>query len=264
MIRPRVITFNVVSVDSRLTMAPGVNLMAGDERWSAMTAGIDDALPWPMELHQPEMTLEGSGSFLPDARAQEPPPASPPPEGEHYLPAEIIDVPGRRWFTVVDGRGAVDLQYAQWPGEESSGWYALVLTSSAASADHLALLRSRGIPYLRVGERQVHLGRALELAHELLGVRTAVCTGGGRLGGALLRQGLVDEVDLEVLPWVIGGRGTPALFDAPPLAPDEWPSRLELLANDALPDGRLRLRYRVTRGGEAGRSAGSSRARPHV
>lgn len=247
MSRPRVITFNVVSVDGRLTLAPGVSLMAGDERWSAMTSGIDDAFGWPMELHRAQLTLEGSGSFVP-GRADEPDPEpSPPPEGEHYLPPEIIDVPGRRWFAVVDGRGAVDLQFAEWPGD-TAGWHALVFTSLAASADHLALLRSRGIPYLIVGERQVHLGRALELAAESLGVRTAVCTGGGRLGGALLRHGLVDEIDLEVLPWAIGGRGTPALFDAAPLAPDEWPARLELLSSEALPDGRLRLRYGVAQG----------------
>lgn len=245
--RPRVITVNVVSIDSRLTMAPGVNLMAGDERWTAMTAGVDDALPWPMDLHQPQLTLEGSGSFVADVRAPEPgSQVSSPPEGEHYLPAEIIDVPGRRWFAVVDGRGAVDLQFAQWPGD-TAGWYALVFTSLAAPADHLAVLRSRGIPYVVVGERRVHLGRALELAAELLGVRTVVCTGGGQLGGALLRQGVVDEIDLEVLPWAIGGRGTPALFDAEPLTPKEWPTRLELLANDTLTDGRVRLRYRVAR-----------------
>lgn len=67
-----------------------------------------------------------------------------------------------------------------------------------------------------VGRQHVDLRRALELTGQLLGVRTVVCTGGGRLGGALLRQGLVDEVDIELLPWAIGGRGTPALFDAAP------------------------------------------------
>ena len=38
--RPRVILSNVASMDSRLTLAPGVNLMAGDERWTAMTADL--------------------------------------------------------------------------------------------------------------------------------------------------------------------------------------------------------------------------------
>lgn len=246
MTRPRVITFNVASVDGRLTLAPDVNLMAGDERWTTIAKDLGDPYRWPRELHDPQLLLEGSGSFAP------PPPErgydhqpSPAPEGEHHLPAEIVGVPGRRWFAVVDGRGAVDLQFTEWPDPSWAGWYALVLTSLAAPAEHLELLRSRGIPYLIVGERHVALDRALELAAELLGVRTAVCTGGGRLGGALLRQGLVDEIDLEVLPWAIGGRGTPALFDAPPLTPAEWPVRLELIAHEALPDARLRLRYAV-------------------
>jgi len=69
----------------------------------------------------------------------------------------------------------------------------------------------------------------LELLRELLGVETVVSTGGGRLSGALLRDNLVNEIDIELLPWAIGGRGTPALFDAPPLTPDEWPTSLELL-----------------------------------
>ncbi len=74
-----------------------------------------------------------------------------------------------------------------------------------------------------------------------------MCTGGGRLGGALLREGLVDEIDVELLPWVIGGKGTPALFDADPLAPDEWPTRVELRSEEVPPDGRIRLRYGVVR-----------------
>jgi hypothetical protein len=43
----------------------------------------------------------------------------------------------------------------------------------------------------------------------------------------------------------IGGRGTPALFDAAPLLPEEWPTRLELVTAETLVDGRVRLRYRV-------------------
>jgi len=76
-------------------------------------------------------------------------------------------------------------------------------------------------------------------------VCTVVCTGGGRLGGAMLRAGLVDEIDIDVLPVVIGGRGTPALFDAPTLSPDEWPVALDLMSAESLDGGIVRLRYSV-------------------
>ena len=68
-----------------------------------------------------------------------------------------------------------------------------------------------------------------------------------------MRAGLVDEVDIDSFPIVIGGRGTPALFDAPPLGPDEWPHRLDLLSVEQLDGGRLRVRYTVGgRGTETG------------
>ena len=72
-------------------------------------------------------------------------------------------------------------------------------------------------------------------------------TGGGRLGGSLLRAGLVDEVDVDLLPALIGGRGTPAPFDAPPLSPGETPVDLDLMAAEITAGGRLRLRYSVRR-----------------
>ncbi|HEX6249121.1 MAG TPA: dihydrofolate reductase family protein [Nocardioidaceae bacterium] len=243
--RPRVITFNVISVDGRLTLAPGVNLMAGDERWAAVVEDLGDPYVWARQVHGPELLLEGSGSFLAPAHAELHGPERTAVEGEHHLPGSVVDAPSRRWFAVVDGRGAVDLTFTEWPDPAWAGWHALVLTSRAAPAEHLVRLRERGIPYLVVGEEHVALGRALELLEERLGVRTVVCTGGGRLGGAMLRQGLVDEIDVELLPWAIGGRGTPALFDAEPLRRDEWPTRLELLENETLADGRVRLRYRV-------------------
>lgn len=246
--RPRVVVHNVASIDGRLTLAPGLNLMAGDERWTAMTADLPDPYAWARTTHEPQMFLEGSGSFLnPVAGALQGAEPAPEPEGVHFLPDDIVAVPGRRWFAVVDGAGAVDLQFTEWPDAAWAGWHSLVLTSQAAPPAHLALLRQRHIPYLVVGARRVALGRAFDLLHTLLGVETVVSTGGGRLGGALLRQGLVDEIDVELLPWAIGGRGTPALFDAAPLEPGEWPTRLELLSSEVVGRGRVRLRYRVVR-----------------
>ncbi|MGM0384668.1 MAG: dihydrofolate reductase family protein [Actinomycetota bacterium] len=246
MARPRIVTLSMASVDGRLTLAPGVNLMAGDERWNAVMEGVGDPYEWARETHEPQVLLEGSGSFLAPAQAElVGPEHGSPPEGEHHLPPEVVGVPGRRWFSVVDGAGAVDLQFTEWPAPGWERWHALVLTSRAAPALHLATLRQRRIPYLVVGTEHVALARAMELLRESLGVETVVVTGGGRLGGALLRQGLVDEIDVQILPWVIGSRGTPALFDAPPLGPGQWPTHLDLLSSEELPGGVMRLRYRV-------------------
>jgi riboflavin biosynthesis pyrimidine reductase len=242
--RPRLITFNVASLDGRLTTAPGVLLLAGDPRWESLMNGPDDPYTWVRRQHDPEVLLEGSGSFvLHDDTAKAYAGEAAATEGQHFLPDAVVDVPGRRWFCVVDGRGRVDLQFTEWPDPVWAGWHALVLTSRAAPAEHLARLRNRGGPYLVIGEHRVALGPALGLLHDRLAVRTVVCTGGGRLGGALARAGLVDEVDVELLPAVIGGRGTPSLFDAPPLAPGEQPLRLRLLSVEKLVDGRVRLRY---------------------
>lgn len=244
--RPRVIVHNVASMDGRLTLAPGVNLMAGDERWAAMMSGVGDPYAWARATHDPQVFLEGSGSLLnPVTAPLQDADRAPAAEGEHFLPDDVVSVPGRRWFALVDGAGRVDLQFTEWPDPAWAGWHSLVLTSWAAPASHLARLRERGVPYLVVGRKRVALGRALELLQERLGVDTVVASGGGRLGGALLRQHLVDEIDVELLPWAIGGRGTPMLFDAAPLGPAEWPVRLELLGCEPLGGGRVRLRYLV-------------------
>ena len=131
-----------------------------------------------------------------------------------------MEVEDRRWLAVVDGRGRVQLTFTEWPDPAWTGWHALVIASRAVAPGHLAWMRDAGIPYLVAGDGPVDLGEALELLSSELGARTVVCTGGGRLGGALLRAELVDEVDVEYLPAVIGGRGTPSLFDAPPLGPE--------------------------------------------
>ena len=68
--RPTVIVAGTVSVDGRLTLAPGVLLMFGDERWQAV-AGESDIANWLMMLHQPQAYFEGSGSLAP-ARCRSP------------------------------------------------------------------------------------------------------------------------------------------------------------------------------------------------
>jgi 2,5-diamino-6-(ribosylamino)-4(3H)-pyrimidinone 5'-phosphate reductase len=246
--RPKIVVYQTASVDGKLTTAPGVLLLFGDERWQAMAGGDEEAYNKSRKLFNPEAILEGSGSFTLEGMQIEP---LPPLEGnsarfyEDYLPEELTAQPGRRWFTVVDGRGRVRWTYKEFPGQDWSGWHLLVLVHKQTPPEYLAYLRREQIPYLVAGAGQVDLAKAFQGLAARLGVSCILSTAGGSLNGALLRAGLVDEIMIDIFPAVIGGRGTPGLFDAPPLEPGELPTGLELISIQAKTGGWVELRYRV-------------------
>lgn len=255
MSRPKVVVLNSASVDGRVAVTRDALLLYGDERWKSIERpGGTSLFEWLKVVHQPQATLEGSGSF---ARDGETPPALPPFEGdpaplyEDYLPQAILHRPGHRgWFTAVDGRGRIRWTYKEFPDEAWKGWYALVLAAHCTPPEYLAYLQHEEIPYLVAGKERVDLGRAFEKMESELGVRCILSTAGGRLNGALLRAGLVDEVNVEFLPGIIGGLSTPSLFDSPELKAEEMPTRLKLISAQVQADGRVWLRYEVARSTE--------------
>ena len=173
------------------------------------------------------------------------------------MPDAVVHRPGHRgWFVAVDGRGRERgwIKDGGVFGEATVGWHLLVFVGRHTPAEYLAYLRRENIPYLVVGgERgRVDLGLGLGKLSSELGVTRVLSTAGGKLNGALLRAGLVDEVNVEFLPAVIGGFATPSLFDSPELEPDEWPTRLELISTQVQAGGRVWLRYRVTQKEVAG------------
>ncbi len=249
--RPRVIVHATASVDGRLTLAPDALLLYGDERWQAIDRpdGPFSVHRWLRATHQPGATLEGSGSFLGEGTEPEP---LPPVEGDpaalyqDFLPEAVVNRSGGQgWFTAVDGRGRVRGWVKAWPGEEWAGWHLLVWVGQHTPPEYLAYLRRENIPYLVAGEGPVDLRLALEKMKNRLGVACVLSTAGGKLNGALLRAGLVDEINVEFLPAVIGGFDTPSLFDSPALRPDEPPTRLKLLSCQVQDGGRVWLRYEV-------------------
>ena len=256
MARPKVIVYAEASVDGRLTVAPDVLLLFGDKRWPS--PGIPDpGLERAMELHHPGAMLEGSGSFvLPGQQGGPLPPVErPAPELlMDYLPAEIAHRPGfKGWFTVVDGQGRIRWHYTGEPGKEapgSEGWHLLVLVSRSTPLAYLSYLRRENTPYLVSGAGCVDLSQALEKMADRLEVAAVLVTSPGKLSGALIRAGLVDELDLLWMPIVIGGTRTPKLFESPELGPEEWPARLEFLQAEPVAEGLLWVRYAVASSAE--------------
>jgi 2,5-diamino-6-(ribosylamino)-4(3H)-pyrimidinone 5'-phosphate reductase len=250
MSRPQVVTYSAASVDGRIAVSPDVLLLGGDERWQAL-GELSAALEWLRFMHKPQATLEGSGSFVREGDDLAP---LPPFDGDaevlyaDFLPKEVVRRPGHRgWFVAVDGRGRVRgwIKDGSVFGEAFEGWHLLILVAGSTPPEYLAHLRSETIPYLVAGQERVDLAHALEKLRSELGVTTVLSTAGGKLSGALLRAGLVDEVNIEFLPGIIGGLDTPSLFDSPTLRGGEFPARLELMSAQFGAEGQVWLRYRV-------------------
>lgn len=246
--RPFVSVLVAASLDGRISLGPNRtmwddmadprNSLPGDQQvWAEVRRQLH-------ELHRPELSLLGSNSLK---RAGDALAALPPYSGDSqllfadYLPAEVVQATDRQgWLAVVDGQGRCRSGYR---GED--GHYMLHLVAHGVAPEYLAFLQQQRIPYLVNGEKRVDLRRAFAKLHHLLGVTSLTTEAGGNLAGALLRAGLVDEVNLIVRPMIIGGFHTPALFDSPELTDEQPPARLQLLAAEKLDNDHLWLRYLV-------------------
>ncbi len=261
---PKVVVYQVATADARVALSPD-RLLMHDPRWPRYADGGYHEV---MTRHRPQVILEGSGTMvlpdagplerLPDATAVVPdghpgsqptsaPTADPAivPPVEHFLPADVR-AKTTCWFAVVDSRGRVEWPFTT-PLPDQPWIHLLVLVSRATPATYLAYLRSQSIPYLVAGDTRVDLTGACALMRDQLGAETVVATCGAILSGVLLRSGLIDEYDVEILPLLAGGRTTPVSFTAPDLAPDDPPTNLRLIECRPLNGGRVLLRYVVER-----------------
>ncbi|MER7070530.1 DUF664 domain-containing protein [Terrabacter sp. NPDC000476] len=234
---PEVVLTTTVSVDGRITLGRHERLLdpAVGARWSLMAAG------GPFETRHEQIgagaILEGSGSFVdPDAVAPDwPAPVVP----DDLLWCDHLPAAARRWFVVADGRGRVD-----WSFTGDADLRLLVLVCRSTPPGYLQRLRDLEVGYVVVGDDRVDLRSALARLRHRLGVECVVADSGGTLNASLLREGLVDVVDVVTLPGLVGGAGTPTMMDGPPLPPDATPIRLRLLGVRVERDA-VRTRYAV-------------------
>jgi riboflavin biosynthesis pyrimidine reductase len=80
----------------------------------------------------------------------------------------------------------------------------ILVTCSAADPDRRAALGAAGATVLVCGDDDVDLPLALDRLVEL-GHEQVLCEGGPRLLRAALIAGVVDEVDLSIAPFLVGG-----------------------------------------------------------
>jgi 2,5-diamino-6-(ribosylamino)-4(3H)-pyrimidinone 5'-phosphate reductase len=233
MTRPRVTIYNEISLDGRID---GFDQDAGRYyklgfRWrsDAILMGSVTALAFgPAEPADQRMRKVPVPERLPVI-----------PGFEHlvYEPRPLLVVP--------DSGGRV----RNWVHALAQPWYSaiVVLVSQATPPGYLDYLNRRGIAHLFAGADRIDLSVALEQLQARYGVQSMRTDCGGRLNGALLSAGLVDEVAVIINPSLAASPGSQS-FVTVPRAVSTVCLPLTLLEFDRLNDGAIWLRYDVRQG----------------
>jgi len=120
----------------------------------------------------------------------------------------------------------------------------LVIVGRNATEEYLTHLREKRISYLIVNDA-TDLREGLEAVEREFGIRSVSVQGGGILNGALLADGLIDELSLVVYPGIDGLSGIPSIFEYMGGA-TEYPAqgqRLQLLSASQREYGVMWMRY---------------------
>lgn len=227
--RPHVICHMGSSVDGRILPS----------RWrpqGAQVAGLYE------RLHE---ELEGDAWLVGRVTGQEfaKSPAYPPHVDQTYLREPwIVQRDANAYGIVLDAHGKI-----AWGRADIGGDPIVVVLAEQVSDAHLAGLRADGVSYVFAGEQQIDLALALEELNRELGIERLLLEGGGRVNGAFLRAGLVDEISLVILPAVDGARGSPSVFDSADEDADlRAPIESMILdSSQVLEGGAVWLRYRL-------------------
>jgi 5-amino-6-(5-phosphoribosylamino)uracil reductase len=97
--------------------------------------------------------------------------------------------------------------------DNADGDHIVAVLGRQVSERYLARLRALGISYLFAGRDGNDLAAALQTLGSAFGVGTLLLEGGGRLNGAFLQAGLIDELSLLVYPGIDGLSGMPSIFE---------------------------------------------------
>jgi 2,5-diamino-6-(ribosylamino)-4(3H)-pyrimidinone 5'-phosphate reductase len=226
---PRVIIHNGVSVDGRM-----------DFDWFKLDIGLYYELAGRLGAGA---ILSGSNTML-AAMSFEEMPADEGPETEPEPAAEESPAPDQL-MVVVDGQGRLsNIHHIR----RTPYWRDLViLCCRATPAGHLAYLEEQGIDTIVAGEDRVDLRAALAELARRFRVKVVRVDSGGRLNGALLRAGLVNEISLLISPTLVGGTSPRSVFIAPDLDSAEGVLDLHLVHVEALRGDSVWLRYEILR-----------------
>jgi riboflavin biosynthesis pyrimidine reductase len=232
--RPKIICHMMSSIDGRLIV----------DRWTAPAAGIKaetlrghydeiasrfESDGWIVGRKTMQEMIEGEARTVKSS-------------GGDLRSTYMANRKGRDVAVSIDPHGK--LHYGR---DNIADDHIIAVLGEEVSDNYLAELREDGVSYLFAGPDGSDLGGALKTLGEVFGLKILLLEGGGRINGAFLKEGLIDEISLLVYPAIDGLAGIPAIFDYAGLG-DELPGTgqsLRHIGTETLEGGTVWLRYRV-------------------
>lgn len=223
--RPYIICHMMQSVDGRIA-CDIVDKISGDEYYTALDSLECNA--FIEGKHSYQIHYCGFDGFKT--------------ESQSHLDMEKFHIASKsdKYNISVDTKGTL-----RW--EECDNGGRLCIVSEQVSPEYLAYLEQLGISYIATGKEAVDLPRAMEILASEFGVKRVAVVGGGKINGAFLRAGLIDELSAMIAPGIDGRIGQPSLFDFHCDETGYLPYRLELKEVTSMPNGVIWARYRFIR-----------------
>lgn len=252
--RPKVVLQVTSSIDGRISFTPDSTMFTPLHESLEPFQTETDISDWKFfqetikVLHQFDFYLEGCNMLVAETDTIK---SLPEFTGDKetlyqdYLPEAVVKRKGRKtWTSVVDGRGRFRNAYKAYTDNPES--YMIHLTSYNAPPEYLAFLQKEEIPNLLTGNDKVDLTAMFDKLYRVLNVRTILTSSGGKLAGALIRENLLDEINILFNPVVYGGSNTPVLFSSPDINPPSiLPNKLKYISSHVFESGSIWMRYEV-------------------
>ena len=122
--------------------------------------------------------------------------------------AHIAERRGRKLAVAIDPSGRV--HYSK---DNVGGDHVVAVLGEQVSGAYLAELREDGVSYIFSGARGDDLSGAMEQLASHFGARKLLLEGGGKINGAFLKHGLIDEFSTLIFPAVDGVAGAQSIVD---------------------------------------------------
>ena len=224
--KPYVICHMLASVDGRIVTS-GWNLSPEGRTEYERTAASYHADAWMCGRVTMAAFAKGTASDVLPA-------SSAPPKKDF-----VASHQGSTYAIAVDSRGKL-----YWQANSIDGDHVIAILSEQVSPEYLAFLQAQRVSYLFAGTHTIDLSTALTKLATTFHIKTLLLEGGGKINGAMLQAGLIDELSLLIAPIADGTNGTPTLFDTLNTGTSPHaPVRLTLHAVEQRTDGILWVRY---------------------